>query len=60
MGILRHSRHQTNGKKTVHDVRTLNHTSDVSIFQSIATILVHGLKPEVVALTELAILFVPP
>lgn len=60
MSTIKRSRHQTNGKKTVQGARTLNHTQTVNILHSFAAVLVHGLKPELVAAAEIATFFVPP
>lgn len=67
MGVIKHSRHQTNGKKTVHSVGTLNHTQHINILHSFATVLAHGLRPQLVGelilvaeVAEIATYFVPP
>lgn len=41
------SRHQTNGKKTVHGTGTLNHVPTSNIINSFLEVLTEGLEPKI-------------
>ncbi|MBI1863288.1 hypothetical protein HYS00_04190 [Candidatus Microgenomates bacterium] len=60
MGTQRHSRHQTNGKKTAHSTGALKTVLEFDIINSFMLVLMTGLRPEVVAAAEMVTHFVPP
>lgn len=43
---IKRSRHQTNGKKTVHGTGTLNHVPGNNIISSFLEVLTDGLEPK--------------